>query len=244
MSEFNTSADSSATPVAETVPVRMGTRRGRFAALAGLSLAGLAGLGGSVATNTLAANLVYQGNTSQMSTTGLQGDRVGIAVVNTTRASASGSTNGTALRVGIDKIKLDGLCLSQQQSIAGVTYTIQVSAGDGVAGNYEISANDATFDVTNLRSGAGGFNMDGMVQIGVTADSLVTTSTGGSPDPNPLGAPTGPGWFGINSELGQFKDMRGKMYGFNVEDVAAMPGMKISISPGTSGGCDNNPIAK
>ncbi|WP_265444678.1 DUF6230 family protein [Flexivirga meconopsidis] len=231
------------TDSATRATVRTGTRWGRAGALAAAGVAATIGLGTLMSQNVLATQVTFQGNPSQVSVGGLTGNKVGITVVRSTRSVDGKLTTGPALRVGAAGLQLDGLCLSQKQSIAGIDYTVRVSAGDGNSSTHEIQAQDATFDVTSIKGdGNPGLNLDGVVEIGVSGDSLVTTDTGGEPDPNPLGAPSGTGWFGINSGVGQFSNIRGRMYGFKVSEVAKMPGVRISVTPGTSDSCDSKPI--
>lgn len=219
-----------------------GTRWRRACVLLVPATAAAVGLGALSSQDVLAGAVVFQNQPSTISTGGLVGEKTGIGVVKT-RRSASGQTADTdVIRVSLAQMRVDGLCVSQQQTIAGVDYTVKVTAGDGTAETYETTGSAATLDLTQIRGdGDPGINLDGMVELGVAAESVTTTESGGAPVPNPLDAPDGSGWFGIDADVGSFRNVRGTVYGLTLQELAKIPGFELSVTPGASS-CADDPI--
>jgi len=225
-----------------------GTRWGRTNALALVAFLVIAGIVVAVKQQVIAASLVFQSSTSQLATSAIDGSDVGFGVVRMTRSDASGGTDiKNVLRGGFADGKLDGLCVSQVQSILGVNMTLKITAGDGVLGTYEIQGSNALFDIVTIRGTNGtngsGINMDGRAQFGLAASDVTTTKTNGSFDVNPLEADQGTGWFGIDADKGNLYNIRGNIYDGVIGGPFSLPNLSITVTPGTSG-CDASPIPR
>lgn len=225
-----------------------GTRWGRSSVLGVAALLVIAGILVAVQKRVVALNIVVQSGTSQLATSGIDGSDVGFGVIPITRSTGSGGTDTrNVLRGGFANGKMDGLCLSQTQSILGAPYTLKITAGDGVLGTYEIAGTNALFDIVSIRgtgsSNGNGINMDGRAQFGLTAFDVTTTKTDGAFDVNPLGSVQGTGWFGIDADKGNLYNLRGTIYDGVIGGPFSLPNLAISVQPGTIG-CDAAPIPK
>ncbi|HSV38955.1 MAG TPA: DUF6230 family protein [Nocardioidaceae bacterium] len=226
-----------------------GTRWGRTNALVLIALLVIAGIVVAVKQQVIAANLVFQSSTSQLATSAIDGSDVGFGVVRMTRSTGSGGGTDVknVLRGGFANGKLDGLCVSQVQSILGVNMTLKITAGDGVLGTYEIQGSNALFDIVSIRgtngSNGSGINMDGRAQFGLAASDVTTTKTNGVFDINPLEADQGTGWFGIDADKGNLYNIRGTIYDGVIGGPFSLPNLSITVTPGTSG-CDASPLPK
>lgn len=211
------------------------SRRSAVAAgLVGLLSLSAAALGAR--QEAVALDLTFQQRPSEFSTSGLKGSDVAFATV---PADVSDAENGTrqvdVLRGGFSEAQLDGLCISQRQTLLGAPYTIRVTAGDGKPGTHDIKSATATFDLTQVSGGSDpGIALQGTVQIGQTA-SDVTTVPGLD---NPLGAPGGGKYIAIDASSGELSEVRGTVYGFSISDAADIPGLVMEILPGDRG-CDS-----
>ncbi|WP_018156531.1 DUF6230 family protein [Demetria terragena] len=227
-----------------TAPVRprYGTRWKRALCVLVPAVGLTVGAATFTAQDVMASAVVFQDKPSSIATGGLIGDKAGIGVVQTKRSVGGDVTTSDVIRVSLASMRIDGLCISQQQDIAGLTYTVRVTAGDGKAGTYETTGSNATLDMTEIRGdGDPGINLDGLVELGVSAESLTTTESSGKPDPNPLDAPSGTGWFGIDADVGSFSDVRGTTHGLRLESLAKIPGFTLSVEPGDKP-CSSDPI--
>lgn len=226
-----------------------GTRWGRTNALVLVAFLVIAGIVVAVKQQVIAANLVFQSSTSQLATSAIDGSDVGFGVVRMARStgSAGGTDTRNVLRGGFANGKLDGLCVSQVQSILGVNVTLKITAGDGVLGTYEIQGSNALFDIVSIRGTNGtngsGINMDGRAQFGLSAADVTTTKTDGIFDVNPLEAEQGTGWFGIDADKGNLYNIRGTIYDGVIGGPFSLPNLSITVTPGTSG-CDASPLPK
>ncbi|AKU14909.1 DUF6230 family protein [Luteipulveratus mongoliensis] len=222
--------------------IAYGTRWRRVAVMAVPAIGVTISLAAMTKNDVLASAVVFQGTTASVTAGGLTGERAGIGVVEATRSVDGKLTTSKVVRVNLAELKVDGLCVSQKQSIAGVTYTIKVRAGDGKAGTFETVGSRASLDLTRIKGdGDPGINLDGLVQLGVRSESITTTETNGRPDPNPLDAPSGLGWFGIDAGVGQFRNVRGQVYGLTLDQLAKVPGFKLTLHRGDDP-CSGDPI--
>ena len=226
-----------------------GTRWGRTNALIVVALLVVGGILVAVKQQVLAASIVFQSSTSQLATSAIDGSDVGFGVVRMNRSTgvSGGSDLRNVLRGGFANGKLDGLCVSQVQTILGVTVTLKITAGDGVLGSYEIQGSNALFDIASIRGTSGsngsGINMDGRAQFGLAASDVTTTTTNGIFDVNPLAADQGTGWFGIDADKGNLYNIRGTIYNGVIGGPFSLPNLSITVVPGTSG-CDASPLPK
>lgn len=222
---------------------RYGTRWGRTTLLITIGLLAIAGMLTAVRTKLLASSFVIQNGTAQFSTSGLEATDAAFGVIKTT------TQNGTTiypLRGAFANGTLDGLCVSQTQSILGVPYTVMIKAGNGVLGGapYEITGNNVQLDLTSVKGVNGtngnGINLDGYVQLGIASYDIVTTKTGTAYDANPLGAPVEPGYFGIQAKQGHLFNLRGNVYDMNIAGSIALPGLNITVNANSTG-CNDIP---
>ncbi len=214
-----------------------GTRWRRTGPAAGLGLALVLGVVWMMKVGVLAApGVVYQGKPAKFSSGRVTGQDVGFGMSTMTRKNADGTTSQVhVLSAGFATGTLDGFCLSQTQSIAPFgTVVIRVTAGDGNATTREINAVNVQFDITELRGNGTGLNLDGIVQMGVASQD-VTTLTGVD---NPLGAPVGPGWYGIDATAGDLYQVKGYLYDAEIGGPMQLPNLKIQVGlPGSVPEC-------
>lgn len=217
-----------------------GTRWSRASLLFVLAFVALVAMVFMMRQQVLATAFTVQGTTAQFSTGSVRGTDVGFGMTRVNSLSASGTTSTKSVfSSGFATGQLDGLCLSSTESIGPLgTYTIRITAGDNNPATNEVSANNMQFDLTNLRGDGPGIRLDGIVQMGLSS-SDVTTVAGVA---NPLDAPTGTGFFAIDATAGDIANVRGKLYDVQINGAIKMPGLKITLTPGTSQQCDNTPI--
>lgn len=214
-------------------PRAYGTRWRRTAVVAGTGLLGMGGLIGLMKAQIIATAITVQSGTADFSTTRVHGDVVAMGMVSVPRYTATGVTPTDVLRAGFAGANINGFCLSQKQSLGGLSYTVKVLGGDGQASTFETTGKNIVLDIVSMRGTSNpGINLDGLVELGVRSDSLHTI-----PDPanpanfldNPLGAPTTDGWYGIQASIGQLYNLRGKVYDMQIGGPLNMPGLKITV---------------
>lgn len=231
---------------------RNGTRWGRAAAVAGMSLATL----GTLATLTwqqalgFDATVVIQGGNATFSSSQITADDAAFGMAPVRLGTG---TWKNLLRAGFARAGMDGLCVSKTESVGPVKYTIKLTSGDGTAA-LEIGAADAGFDVTTLRGT--GINLQGSTQIGQATTDL-TTAPGAAPYvANPFGVPstydggffgpgaTGPqvyggtgngghvngqGYTGIDATRGALTGVYGQLWQAQVSGNITLPNLKIQV---------------
>lgn len=216
-----------------TVTPRYGTRWRRTAALAALALSLIASALVLMRLEVLAApGVVYQGSTAKFASGRVTGQDVGFGMSQMTRKNPDGTTSTVdVLSAGFATGTLDGFCLSQVESIAPFgDVVIRVTAGDGDSATMETDAVNVQFDITDLRGNGTGVNLDGMVHLGV-ATSDITTLPGVD---NPLGAPTGTGWFGIDATKGDLFGVKGWLYNAEIGGPMNLRNLSIEVGPNVS----------
>lgn len=215
-----------------THPQTFGTAWPRAAAMIVLAASLLGGLVLLMANRVVATSFTVQGSTAEFSSSRVAGQDVGFGMAVITTKSAGGSTaSPKVLSAGFGVGSLDGLCMSQKQTLPLGSVTIMIVAGDGDPATTEISANNVQFDVTSLRGSGQGVRLDGIVQIGV-ASSDITTVSGLA---NPLQAPTGTGYWGIDATAGDLSNLRGSLYDAQINGAVSLPNLKITVTPGGAG---------
>lgn len=221
----------------ETVPY--GTRWSRTTVVALAAFGAIAALLTMMNREIVATSIVYQGSTAQFSTTRVAGEDVGFGMSRMTRTNADGTTTEVnVLSAGFAVGNLNGFCLSQRQSVAGLgQVTIKITAGDGQASTSEIEAANVQFDLVHLRGTGPGVNLDGEVHIGLATQDI-TTIDGVD---NPLGSPLGTGYFGIDATAGDIHQARGRLYNAEIGGPMSLPGLKIVVLPGDHS-CDADPF--
>lgn len=204
-----------------------------------LMLAAFATMAGVVALvrhDVMAASVTYQGTTAKFSSGRVTGQDIGFGMSRITAKDAAGSTSTrTVLAAGFATGSLDGLCVSQVQSLPVIgDVVIKLTAGDGNSSTREVNAANVQLDITQLRANGTGINLDGRVQIGMASQDI-TTLPGVD---NPLGAPTGTGWWGIDATAGDIFNAKGYLYDAEIGGPMNLPGLRISVVPKAAGGTE------
>ena len=228
---------------------RYGTRWRRTGALFGFGFVTIAVLVGLVRTSVIASSIVVQNGSASFATSSIIGQDVGLGVVPMTKKNG---TTASVLRAGFAAVSLNGFCLSKTDSVAGLTYTITITAGDDNLATNEITANKAVLDLTSLRTTGqagqtgNGAVLQGVNQFGLAATDITTTKTGGNFDANPLEASTtnyGKGAFGIDATGGTLFSVKGVLWDAQVNGSINLPNLKITVKPGTSAACADTATA-
>ena len=205
----------------------------RAAALAVPALAAAGVLGGQVATGAVAADLVIQGGDLALSTSGLYGTDFGLSVGDVTRQNPDGTTSTVRIgRLGFANGRLNELCLSVQQQVLGVWFTIYVTGGDKNSSTWEIVTENVELDIA---SASGALDMDGVVKIGLPGHDVTTVKDGsGAYIPNPLRVPPGKHRAGIDATYAEFRQVRGTIGVMSIPQPFQLPNLRVSIEAGRS----------
>lgn len=200
---------------------------------------GLAAMAGVVVLqqqNVLAASVVYEGTTAKFSSGRVTGQDIGFGMTQLSSKSASGTVSTrNVLSAGFATGSLDGLCVSQVQNVPVIgDVVIKLTAGDGNASTREIQAVNVQLDISQIRGNGTGINLDGRVQIGMASQDI-TTLPGVD---NPLGAPTGVGWWGIDATAGDIFAAKGFLYDAEIGGPMTLPGLRITVVPRAAGGTE------
>lgn len=248
---------------------RMGTRWGRSsgAALVGMGLT--AAMSTALWTNAfgLDASLVIQNEAVSFASSKLVASDVGFGM---TLIKGEDGQPRNALRAGFAGAKMNGLCVSKTETLAGVgAVTIKLTSGDGDNANTEISAANAAFDVIDLQAKGTGIQLQGSTQIGLSTPDI-TTVPGAAPfSSNPLGQlnpaftggrlenfdaeiwnttanggrMNGQGFTGIDATRATLTTVYGKVLNAQIVGSITLPNLKISVTPGTGQSCEAQAIA-
>lgn len=182
--------------------------------------------------NVLAAVVTYQGSTAKFSSGRVTGQDVGFGMA---QVNVAGAGTKTVLAAGFATGSLDGLCVSQVQTLPVIgDVVIKLTSGDGNSSTREIEATNVQLDITQLRGSGTGINLDGRVQIGMASQDI-TTLAGVD---NPLSAPTGTGWWGIDATAGDIFSAKGYLYDAEIGGPMTLPGLRISVTPKAAGGTE------
>jgi hypothetical protein len=210
---------------------RHGTRWGRTAVAALPALVCVGGVGAALSTGALAAGLQVQGGSLQFATSSLYGTQFGAAVVEqATSPTTAGGTPGSVhlLRLGFANGLLNGLCLSQRQTIGGLDYTLTVTLGDNNPATWEIQTQNTVLDLTSV---SGTLDMDGLVDLNINGPDVTTvTDSTGAFVPNPLGSPENR--FGIQAHYAKFDQVAGTVQDIQIPGLLQTPDIGISVQPG------------
>lgn len=202
-----------------------GTRWRQATPLVLVALAVMAGAMTLLRQDVLAAAVTYQGTTAKFSSGRVSGQDIGFGMA---QVNVAGAGARNVLAAGFATGSLDGLCVSQVQSLPVIgDVVIKLTAGDGDSSTREIKATNVQLDITQLRGSGTGVNLDGRVQIGMASQD-VTTLAGVD---NPLGAPTGTGWWGIDATAGDIFSAKGYLYDAEIGGPMTLPGLRISVTP-------------
>ncbi|MFI9004072.1 DUF6230 family protein [Streptomyces sp. NPDC053541] len=203
-------------------------RRSLAVALPALLAAG--SLTAALSGGALALDLHIQDRPVDFTTSSLYGTQYGAAVVDQTVVRPDGTT-GTlrVLRMGFADGVVNGLCLSQRQQIAGLTYTLLLTLGDTDPGTWEIRTRNTVLD---LRSATGELDMDGIVDLNVNgADVRTVKDATGAYVPNPLDSPQHR--FGIQARYAKFDAITGTAQDMQIPGLLTTPRLSLTVKPGT-----------
>jgi hypothetical protein len=209
-----------------------GTRWRQALPLVMVAFVAMAGLMTLLRQDVLGAVVTYQGTTAKFSSGRVSGQDIGFGMA---QVNVAGAGTRNVLAAGFATGSLDGLCVSQVQSLPVIgNVVIKLTAGDGNSSTREIQATNVQLDITQLRGAGTGINLDGRVQIGMASQD-VTTLAGVD---NPLGAPTGTGWWGIDATAGDIFSAKGYLYDAEIGGPITLPGLRISVTPTAAGGTE------
>lgn len=216
--------------------MQYGTSWRRALPLMILALTCMGGVLGLVRNDVMAAAVTYQGTAAKFSTGRVTGQDVGFGMRQvTTKGSGGATTTRNVLSAGFATGTLDGFCLSQVQNVPVIgDVVIKVSAGDGNSATREINATNVQFDIASLRGNGTGVNLDGRVQIGMAAQDITTLPN----TDNPLGSPTGTGWWGIDATAGDIFNAKGFLYDAEIGGPMSLPNLRITVTPKAAGGTE------
>lgn len=200
--------------------------------LALVAFAAMAGLMTLLRQDVLAAAVTYQGSTAKFSSGRVSGQDIGFGMA---QVNVAGAGTRNVLAAGFATGSLDGLCVSQVQSVPLIgDVVIKLTSGDGESSTREVKATNVQLDITQLRGSGTGINLDGRVQIGMASQD-VTTLAGVN---NPLAAPTGIGWWGIDATAGDIFSAKGYLYDAEIGGPMTLPGLRITVTPKAAGGTE------
>ncbi|AUG80909.1 hypothetical protein CFP65_6245 [Kitasatospora sp. MMS16-BH015] len=221
---------------------RRGTRWGRSAAVLLPAALGIGALGSSMATGVLAASFNVTNTPFTLMSNGVSGTGFG-AVLNTpTIESSTGTTsNSTAMaRVGFASANLAGLCGIVHQSIAGVGYSLLLTAGQQVTATppatftTDLNASNLYIEAPSLTA-SGSTTLQNAV-LGMAADQVMVADsplTGAQAGGFGLGsAGSGPGGSTVN--------LAGLNATANTAEIAGsltLQSLSIRVVPGSATTC-------
>jgi hypothetical protein len=207
-----------------------GTRWGRSLWVLVPSVVVIAGIGLMLRTGVLAASLTVQGGTTSLATSSLYGTNFGAALIDQADESSTGVVSTKhVLRMGFANGMINGLCLAERQSVAGVNFTLLVTAGDTNPGTWEINTVNTVLDVNNA---TGVLDMDGLVDLNINGPDVVTvTDSSGAYVPNPLNSPEDR--FGIQAHYAKFDTVTANVQDMQMPGILTTPAIDISVKPGT-----------
>ncbi|MFC7221479.1 DUF6230 family protein [Streptomyces polyrhachis] len=170
-----------------------------------------------------------------MKTSSLYGIRFGAAVVDQNVTQPDGTDAPTKmLRLGFAEGVINNLCISQQQQIGALTYTVLLRANDNRSDTWEIRTKNTVLDV---RSATGILDMDGLVDINVNGQDVKTIQE--NPDDpasayvrNPLGSTAD--YFGIQARYAKLDQITSAdVHDIQIPGIMTAPNLSVEVKPGT-----------
>lgn len=205
-----------------------GTRWGRALPAMVVGLALVVSTLGMLQAQVLALNFTVSDTSGEFASTGIRGEDVGFGMAEMT--TRNGQTR-KVLRAGFASGSMNGFCYSRTETIPIVgSVFFKLTAGDGDPSTYEISANNAVFDIQELKGSGTGVNLDGVVQLGLATQDI-TTLPGVD---NPLDQ-MGTGYFGIDATKGDLHQVRGTLWNADITGNITLPKLGITVSPSGTG---------
>jgi len=211
--------------------VRRGTRR-RSGVLAGLGLAGLAGMFLAVSQSVLAVNFTTSNTAYKVYTDKVSG--VGAAgYINT--QDLYGATDDAVMQLGFKTATVNGLCAIAKQTLPVLgDVSLVVSAGEPVDGTITnpsgqaILAQQLYLSSDNL-TGTG--DQIAKLTLGQSADTLMM-------DTLPFAGT--PGAFGLQAQTLNVSNLDADSYGIDLQGQINLPNLKIRVLPGVKTKADCN----
>lgn len=216
--------------------VRNGTRWGRAGIFLLPTVLSIGGLGSLMAQGVLAAGFNVTNTAFTLTSNGVTGSGFG-AVLNTPTVEAadgSTSTNIGMARVSFSSAQLAGLCGIVHQKIAGLQYSLIITAGQDVAATAptdfttDIDASNLSLETTGLKA---------------SATSLTNAVLGASADEVKVGgaglAGAVPGGFGLDASQGSVSiaGLNATAYTAEIAGTLGLPGLELSVVAGSATHC-------
>lgn len=220
---------------------RRGIRWGRGALALVPAVLAVGALGSAMSQGVLAANFSVTGQPFTLNSNGVSGSGFG-AIVNTPpvgRPDGSSTTTTGMARVGFASAGLAGLCGIVHQSIAGLPYSLLLTAGQDVAATApatfttDIDASNLFIQATELNAG-GRTTLENAV-IGQSADQVMVA---GKPMTGAL-----PGGFGLGSAGGEggssikLHGLNATAYDAEIAGSLVLPELNLRVVPGKATTC-------
>ncbi|RJS45515.1 DUF6230 family protein [Nocardioides cavernaquae] len=211
--------------------VRRGTRK-RSGVLAGIGLAGLAGMFLGVSQNVLAVNFTTANTSYKVYTDKVSGlNAAGYLNVQ----DLYGATDDAVVQLGFKTATLNGLCAIAKQTLPVIgDVSLVVSAGEPVDGattnpaGQEINAQQLYLASDNL-TGTG--DQIAKLTLGQSADTLMM-------DTLPFAGT--PGAFGLQAQTLNVSNLDADSYGIDLQGQINLPNLKIRVLPGVKTKADCN----
>ncbi|WP_406859105.1 DUF6230 family protein [Streptomyces sp. HUAS MG47] len=220
---------------------RRGTRWGRGAFALVPAVVAVGALGAALQQGALAANFSVTGEPFTLTSNGVSGTGFG-AIVNTPAVAhpdGTTTTNTGMARVGFASAGLAGLCGIVHQDIAGLPYSLLLTAGQEITSpapgtlTTDIPASNLYFQATELKAG-GSTTLENAV-IGQSADQVMVA---GKPLTGAL-----PGGFGLGSAGGEggssvkLIGLHATAYDAEIAGSLVLPRLTIRVVGGKATAC-------
>ncbi|MEU2310344.1 DUF6230 family protein [Streptomyces albidoflavus] len=177
-------------------------------------------------TGALAVDFRAQEKPLQLTTSSLYGTAYAAATVDQPVTSADGSAGSVpVLRMGFREGRVNGLCLSRQQEVLGVPYSIVLELGDDDPATWEVRTGETVID---LVSADGVLDLDGVVDINVNGSAAGADGKGPSG-----GLGSGPDRFGLRADYAKFHSIDARTQDIQIPGFLTTPGLAIRVEPGT-----------
>ncbi|MER7058547.1 DUF6230 family protein [Streptomyces albidoflavus] len=162
----------------------------------------------------------------QLTTSSLYGTAYAAATVDQPVTRADGSAGSVpVLRMGFREGRVNGLCLSRQQEVLGVPYSIVLELGDDDPATWEVRTGETVID---LVSADGVLDLDGVVDINVNGSAAGADGKGPSG-----GLGSGPDRFGLRADYAKFHSIDARTQDIQIPGFLTTPGLAIRVEPGT-----------
>lgn len=205
----------------DAAPDRFGVRWKVLGAVLVPAFGAVAALTLAMANGLLAVTFSAQSGTVKLTTDGLNGDDLGIAVVTIPTKNSKGSTYN--VRIGVGAGRINGLCISQHVGILNQPFTLLIKGGDADPNSFEINADGLILDVTDAQ---GVIGAKGDLQVNKNGADVDLGDTGID-----LGASSNR--FGLQASSAQLKNIVAVVRDINIPNLLEVPNFTVQVVPGT-----------